>query len=121
MFNWKYKGSGQWPFILHRLSGLAILLYLMLHIFSIGSFIFGEKFYMSIHHVYGLLPFRLGIIGLATLVAFHAFNGLRIILMDFTSFGVRMQKQSFFAVIALTLGFLIWSLIVNVPRILGGY
>ncbi|WP_135228715.1 succinate dehydrogenase, cytochrome b556 subunit [Deinococcus fonticola] len=121
MFNWKYKGSGQWPFILHRASGLAILLYLMLHIFSIGSIIFGEKFYMDIHHVYGLPIFRLGLIGLATLVAFHAFNGLRIILMDFTSFGVRVQKQTFMAVIVLTLAFLAFSLYMNIPRILGGY
>lgn len=117
-----YKGrEGQWAFFLHRLSGLAILLYLMLHIFSIGSMIFGEKFYMTIHHVYGLLPFRLGLIGIAALVAYHAFNGLRIILMDFTGFGVRMQRQTWYVALALSAGFALWALIVNLPRITGGY
>lgn len=117
-----YKGrEGQWAFILHRLSGLAILLYLMLHIFSIGSMIFGEKFYMTIHHVYGLLIFRLGLIGVAGLVAYHAFNGLRIILMDFTGFGVRIQRVTWYVVLLLSAAFTLWALMVNIPRIQGGY
>ena len=58
-----YKGrEGQWAFLLHRLSGIAILAYLLIHVFSIGSFIFGERFYMSIHEIYDIGFFRVGLV-----------------------------------------------------------
>jgi succinate dehydrogenase / fumarate reductase membrane anchor subunit len=85
-----YRGrEGQWAFLLHRLSGLAILFYLMLHVFSIGSFMFGERFYMAIHETYDLVPFRIGLLFVTAGVVYHAFNGLRINMMDFTADVVR--------------------------------
>lgn len=117
-----YKGrEGQWAFLLHRLSGLAILLYLMLHVFSIGSVILGEEFYMRIHHTYDLAFFRIGLIGVVAAVVYHAFNGLRIIMMDFTGFGVAYQRQMWYGVLALTIAATVWSLIVMWPRVMGGY
>lgn len=117
-----YKGrEGQWAFLFHRLSGLAILLYLMLHVFSIGSMIFGEKFYMKIHHVYDLWLFRIGLIGVVAAVVYHALNGLRIILMDFTGFGVRIQRQVWYGVMLMTLLVTVYSAWVMYPRIVGGY
>ena len=89
-----YKGrEGQWAFFLHRLSGVAILLYLIMHTVSIGSTMLGEEVYGAVHKVYELMPFRLGLIGVAGAVAYHAFNGLRIVLMDFTDWGVKYQRQ----------------------------
>lgn len=117
-----YKGrEGQWAFMLHRLSGMAILLYLLLHVFSIGSFVFGEEFYMKIHHTYDFVLFRLGLVGVVAAVVYHAINGLRIILMDFTTFGVSIQRQMFYVAVvlsALAAGYALWMLL---PRISGGY
>jgi succinate dehydrogenase / fumarate reductase, cytochrome b subunit len=113
-----YKGrEGQWAFFLHRLSGLALLAYLLLHTFSIGSVMLGEKFYMSIHEVYGFVLFRLGLIGVAGAVSYHAFNGIRIILMDFTDWGVKIQRQLWYGVLVLAVIATGIAAVYNLPRI----
>lgn len=117
-----YKGNeGQWAFFLHRLSGLAILAYFLLHVISISLMIFGEEAYMRVHHMYDLWPFRIGLIFVTAGVAYHAFNGLRIIAMDFTSKGVAYQRVSWYAVLAITALITLYTIIMNAPRILGGY
>ncbi len=45
--------------------------------------------------------FQVGLLLLIAGVLYHGFNGLRIILMDFTSWGVRYQRQLWYAVWAL--------------------
>jgi succinate dehydrogenase / fumarate reductase, cytochrome b subunit len=113
-----YKGrEGQWAFYLHRLSGLAILAYLLIHTISIGSVLLGSEAYMAIHKTYELPFFRLGLIGVAGAVAYHAFNGLRIILMDFTEFGVKFQRQLWYGVLVLSMASVSVALAYNLPRI----
>lgn len=116
-----YKGKeGQWAFFLHRLSGLAILFYLLLHVVSISLYMFGEHAYMTVHRIYDFPIFRLGLIAVAAGVMYHAMNGLRIILMDFTGFGVSVQRQAWYAVLGVTV---LWALYVTwmvMPRILAG-
>lgn len=117
-----YRGrEGQWAFLLHRISGMAILLYLLLHVFSIGSVIFGEAFYMRIHETYDLAPFRLGLVGVVAAVVYHAFNGLRIIMMDFTGFGVAYQRQMWYVVLLISALSTLYALIRLWPRLVGGY
>jgi succinate dehydrogenase / fumarate reductase, cytochrome b subunit len=114
-----YRGrEGQWAFFLHRLSGLALLLYLILHTVSIGSVILGQEVYDAIHNLYYAVPFRLGLIGVAGAVAYHAFNGLRIVLMDFTSWGVRYQRELWYVALLLAGVVILISLYANLPRIL---
>ena len=113
-----YKGrEGQWAFYLHRLSGLAILAYLLIHTISIGSVMLGESQYMAIHKTYELPFFRFGLIGVAGAVAYHAFNGLRIILMDFTAFGAKFQRQLWYGVLVLSVVSVGIALAYNLPRI----
>jgi succinate dehydrogenase / fumarate reductase, cytochrome b subunit len=113
-----YKGrEGQWAFFLHRLSGLAILAYLLIHTISIGSVLLGSEAYMAIHKTYELPFFRLGLIGVAGAVAYHAFNGLRIIAMDFTEFGVKFQRQLWYGVLVLSVAATGMAMAYNLPRI----
>jgi succinate dehydrogenase / fumarate reductase cytochrome b subunit len=117
-----YKGrEGQWAFLLHRLSGIAILAYLLIHVFSIGSFIFGERFYMAIHETYDWPIFRIGLVFITAGVVYHAFNGLRIIVMDFTGAGVAYQRQMWYAVMVLTVISGLYAAWTLLPRLLGGY
>ncbi|MFC4636881.1 succinate dehydrogenase, cytochrome b556 subunit [Deinococcus hohokamensis] len=117
-----YRGrEGQWAFLLHRLSGLAILAYLLLHVFSIGSHIFGERFYMAIHETYDLPFFRVGLIFIVAGVVYHSFNGLRIIVMDFTGAGVAYQRQMWYAVMVITVLATLYSAFRLYPRLVGGY
>jgi succinate dehydrogenase / fumarate reductase, cytochrome b subunit len=116
-----YQGrEGQWAFFLHRLSGMAIMLYLVLHTISIGSVILGQQVYDTIHEVYKLMPFRLGLVAVAGAVAYHAFNGLRIVLMDFTGWGVKYQRQMWYGALVLAVVFMGIALAYNIPRLLGG-
>ena len=99
-----YRGrEGQWAFYLHRLSGLAILAYLLIHVISISLFMFGEEAYMALHTVYEMPIFSLGLIGITAGVLYHSLNGLRIVLMDFTGIGVAIQRPLWYGVMALTL------------------
>ncbi|MEW6422582.1 MAG: succinate dehydrogenase, cytochrome b556 subunit [Deinococcota bacterium] len=117
-----YRGrEGQWAFLLHRLSGLAILAYLLLHVISISLFMFGERAYMAVHRTYDLAVFRIGLILIVAGVVYHAFNGLRIIVMDFTGRGVAYQRQMWYAVLAITVVSVLYTASMVVPRILGGY
>ena len=84
-----YRGrEGQWAFVLHRLSGVAIALYLLLHVVDISLVMYGpdgpfDRF-LAFYHKW---PFRIGLILVMAGVAYHAFNGLRIIVMDFSRLG----------------------------------
>lgn len=116
-----YRGrEGQWAWLLHRLSGLAILAYLSIHIISIGSFIFGERVYMTIHEVYDHWLFRLGLIAVVAGVLYHSLNGLRVIVMDFTGRGIRYQRQLFWLTIVITLIGTAYTAYMVVPRVLAG-
>lgn len=116
-----YRGrEGQWAFMLHRLSGLAILAYLLLHVVSISLFMFGENAYMTVHHLYDLWPFRVGLIFVTAGVLYHSLNGLRIIVMDFTGAGIAYQRQMWYGVLLLTLLGVAYTAYLVVPRILAG-
>lgn len=117
-----YRGKeGQWAFLLHRLSGLAILAYFLLHVVSISLFMFGENTYMALHRTYDYPLFRIGLILVTAGVVYHAFNGLRIIVMDFTGAGVAYQRPMWYGVLAITALATLYTLYITIPRILGGY
>ena len=117
-----YRGrEGQWAFVFHRMSGVALALFLLLHVVDISLVMFGpdgpfDAFLVFYHN----WPFRVGLIIVIAGVVYHGLNGLRIIVMDFTSWGVRYQKAMWYGVLALTalIGVpVLWKV---VPEILAG-
>ena len=116
-----YRGrEGQWAFVLHRLSGLAILFYLLIHVISISLFVFGEDPYMAVHRLYGFWPFSVGLIFVTAGVVYHSLNGLRIIDMDFTGTGVAYQRQMWYGVLVLSAVVMVYVAYVVLARILSG-
>jgi succinate dehydrogenase / fumarate reductase cytochrome b subunit len=94
-----YRGrEGQWAFYLHRISGLGILVFLILHILNIGSAMWGPEVSNRLMKFYHQPVFQLGLLLLIAGVIYHGLNGLRIILMDFTRSGVRYQRQLWYGV-----------------------
>lgn len=116
-----YQGKeGQWAFMLHRLSGLAILFYLLLHVCSISANAISRELYEQVHHIYDMAPFRIGLIFVTAGVLYHSLNGLRIICMDFFGWGVKFQRELWYMVMGLTAVGGLLTAIVVIPRILQG-
>ncbi len=80
-----YRGAeGQWAWILHRASGLGIVLFLYMHIVSIFIAAIGPGPYEWVHAVlYTSPPAKVLEVLLLFGVLYHAFNGMRIIIIDF--------------------------------------
>ena len=99
-----YKGqSGMWSWLLHRVAGLGILLFLLVHIVDISLLGFGPKVYNEGIALFGLTIVRIISLGLIAGVLYHSFNGVRIMLIDFWPKGARYQEVMFAVVMILTI------------------
>ncbi|HXL35612.1 MAG TPA: succinate dehydrogenase, cytochrome b556 subunit [Ktedonobacteraceae bacterium] len=99
-----YKGqSGMWSWLLHRITGLGILLFLLIHIVDISLLGFGPKVYNEGIALFGLTIVRILSLALIGGLLYHAFNGVRIMLIDFWPKGVRYQGTMFAVVMILTI------------------
>jgi succinate dehydrogenase / fumarate reductase, cytochrome b subunit len=85
-------GTAAW--LLQRLSGLFLTLYLIAHLIVIGTAVRGEDAFDNLLANFEKTPFLILDAGLVGVVAFHAVNGLRLILLDF-AIGLRFQKLLF--------------------------
>jgi len=81
----RYRGrEGQIAWILHRISGLGVFLFLAFHIFDIFLVAFGPEIFDRLLFFYHQFFFKLLIIfGLYLGVLYHALNGTRVVLIDF--------------------------------------
>ncbi len=80
----RYRGgSSMWAWMLHRLTGLGVLLFLSIHILETFSLSFGPGFYDRTMELYNTVVFRVAEIGLLFAVLYHAVNGTRITIQDF--------------------------------------
>jgi succinate dehydrogenase / fumarate reductase cytochrome b subunit len=81
---------GTLAWILHRLSGLALIFYMLLHLWVIHHLIVGEKSFDGVMEFFSTPLFQFLEIGLIGVIMYHLFNGLRVILIDI---GVMVEKQ----------------------------
>ena len=114
-FHW-YTGQVAW--VLHRLSGLAIVLYLVLHIYSISKLSDPVTFDAEMR-LYSKPIFRLGEIGLLAACVFHALNGIRVLIVDFGD-GARYHKQLFYGVLVLSVIVIVAGAIPILSKMLAG-
>jgi len=97
-----YKGGiGQWSWALHRVTGVGVLVFLLLHILDTSLIILGPEHYNTIIALYRVPAFRVMEVGLFAAVLFHALNGVRIILVDFWPDLTRVHRQLFYAELVL--------------------
>lgn len=97
-----YRGGiGQWSWILHRLTGIGVLLFLFFHILDTALIMLGPELYNKIIGIYRMPLFGLMEIGLFAAVLYHSLNGVRIIVIDFWPASTRYHKEMF----AVVLGF----------------
>lgn len=82
--HWRYRGDpSMWAFLLHRLTGIGIFLFLLVHIFDTSLIGWSPRAYDHLVGLYHHPLSRAGEILLLGAVLFHGLNGLRVILLDF--------------------------------------
>ncbi|MGH2771963.1 MAG: succinate dehydrogenase, cytochrome b556 subunit [Actinomycetota bacterium] len=98
-----YKGGGgMWSWILHRGSGLAVFGFLLIHILDTSLVMFGPAAYNTVAKFYEGPVFRPLEVLLMFFVIYHAFNGLRVIVLDLWPRTSRYQAVMTLAVTVIT-------------------
>ncbi len=97
-----YRGrEGMWSWVAHRVTGVAVFFFLFVHVLDTALVRVDPDAYDRIIDTYKNPVVNLLEIGLVGAVLFHAFNGLRIIMVDFWDKGARYQRQMLWGVVAL--------------------
>jgi len=80
-----YRGrEGQIAWMLHRITGVGVFLFLALHIADIFLMSFGPTAFEHLLFIYHQFVFKLLIVfGLYLGVLYHALNGIRVVIIDF--------------------------------------
>src|SRR5918995_4573070 len=99
-----YRGrEGMWSWVLHRITGVAIFFFLLVHVLDTALIRVSPEAYDAVIGTYKNPIMGLGEVALVGAVAYHAYNGLRIIAVDLWSWATRHQRQLWWGVIGLWL------------------
>lgn len=83
-FGSPYLGhEGQWSWIFHRITGVAVILYLFAHIVDTALVGWGPEAYNRVTDAYKNPAVHVLELGLVLAVLFHSINGIKITLIDF--------------------------------------
>ena len=108
-----YRGrEGQIAWLLHRVTGIGVFLFLVLHIVDIFLMSFGPDVFDNLLFIYHKFLFKLLIVfGLYLGVLYHALNGSRVVMIDLWPGMARHQERLThlaWLVLALVLAPLVW-------------
>jgi succinate dehydrogenase / fumarate reductase cytochrome b subunit len=88
-----YKGSpGQWSWLFHRITGVAVILFLFAHVVDTAVVGWGPEAYNKVISVYHNPVVKLLELGLVAAVLYHAINGMKIMVFDFWPASSRHMK-----------------------------
>ncbi len=97
-----YRGrEGMWSWVLHRITGVGIYFFLLVHILDTALVRVSPEAYNAVIGAYQTPIMGVAEIGLVAAIVFHAFNGLRIILVDFWNIGAKHHVAIFYVVVGL--------------------
>ena len=106
----RYRGrEGQFSFLLHRLTGLGTLLFLIIHILDTSTVYFFPSLYSHAIEIYRSTPMMIGEIFLVFSVIYHGVNGARIAIFDLffpNLWNIETQRST--AVWTLAIAILLW-------------
>lgn len=100
-----YQGrEGRLAWALHRVSGLGVVLFLLLHVADTALVLAGPEWYDRFVGFYRAPIIRVLEVLLVAAVLYHGLNGLRITIMDFSPGTTPLQSRLFWAVGAIFAG-----------------
>ena len=101
-----YRGRyGMWSWVGHRVTGVVIFLYLLVHVLDTSLVRVDAEAYNAVISTYQTWWMALGETALVAAILFHAFNGLRLILVDFWKQGTKYQVQLLWGVL------IVWAVV----------
>ena len=83
--------TGMVAWLLHRLTGLGLVLYIVLHIWGLKA-LSNREAYNELIAGYHAPIFKIGEFGLWIAVVYHMLNGLRIVLIDFLGWSPKQKR-----------------------------
>ncbi|MFB9074277.1 succinate dehydrogenase, cytochrome b556 subunit [Citricoccus parietis] len=87
---------------MHRITGVAIFFFLLVHVLDTSLVRVSPEAYNAVLGTYKNPLMAVGEVGLVAAIVYHAFNGLRIILVDFWKGGTKHHKKMLWAVVVLS-------------------
>ena len=95
-----YRGKvGMWSWVLHRITGVAIFFFLLVHVLDTSLVRLSPEAYDAVIATYKTPIIGLAELGLVGAILFHALNGIRVILIDFWGKGAKYQNVMFWVVV----------------------
>lgn len=117
-----YRGNeGMWSWVLHRITGIAIYFFLLVHILDTAVIRVSPEVYNGVIGAYQTPIMGLGEIVLVGAVVLHAFNGLRVILVDMFPAMTRIQRQLFWIVVVVSLILIAGFAWRHIPNVFGAH
>jgi succinate dehydrogenase / fumarate reductase cytochrome b subunit len=98
-----HKTTGYFSFLLRRITGIALVLYIFTHIWVIGSAVRGEQAFNQTMGVLTSPLFRIGEIALLAAVFYHGFDGIRLLIVNWFKVTDRRKSMLLAALVLTTL------------------
>lgn len=99
-----YRGrEGMWMWVVHRTTGVAIFFFLLIHILDTSLVRISPEDYNDVIGSYHTPIYGIVEAGLVAAIILHAFNGVRIILVDRWTWALRHQRM---------LSWIVWGIFV---------
>jgi len=83
--------TGMFAWMMHRLTGVGLVVYLIIHVWGLKSLTDPTAFNALIAKYHAPI-YKVGEFGLLVAVVYHAMNGLRIVLIDFLGWSPKQKK-----------------------------
>ena len=96
-----YKTTGFLSFVLRRLTGVTLVLYLFTHMWVIGSINQGPEVFNARLNLVQTPFFKLAEIALLAAVVYHALDGIRLLMVNWFKV-TEYRKSLFYAVLAVS-------------------
>lgn len=107
---------GWWAWLLHRITGVALVGYVLLHIGVISTALIGNSTFDSTLAFLQTPLFVVLDLGLVAAVLYHALNGIRVILFDM-GLGIKSQAAAWWAVMAISVVLTVAATVATWPLI----
>ena len=88
-----------WSWVLHRITGVLLFFFLFAHVVDTAMVRVSPEVYNTAVETYKNPIVGLMEVGLVAAVLYHALNGVRVMLIDFWSKGVRYQREMTWAIL----------------------